>query len=154
MALEVEDGTGKDDAESYVSTADCDAYHTAMGNDWTGTDAVKEAALRKATQYIDARYTFRGEPVSEDQALSWPLQDIDWPVKALTQATCELALKALSGDLYADVEAGEVQSETVGPISVTYSRVSNGGQKRYALVDDLLAPYLRGSRYQAHIVRA
>ncbi len=155
MALVVEDGTGLDTAESYVSVSDCDAYHTKMGHDaWTGSTAVKEAALRKATQYIDARYAFLGTVVDEDQALQWPREDIDWPTKAITDATCELALRALSGALYSDVEPGQVQSETVGPISVTYARVNNGGQKRYALIDDLLAPYLSTGRSQTRLIRA
>ena len=61
MALVHEDGTGKTDAESYCSVTFADARHTAFGNStWTGADAVKEAALRKAIQlkpgWGDAHY--------------------------------------------------------------------------------------------------
>jgi hypothetical protein len=152
VALVVEDGTGMDDAEAYVSVADCATYHTAMGNTWTGTVAAKEAALRRATQYIDAMYRFRGYPENESQALAWPRYDYTWPVKAVTDATCELALRALSGALYADEDAAVVESEKVGPIEVKYAR--NMGQKRYRLVDDLLSAYVIGGRGQSRLVRA
>ena len=43
MTLTVETGAIVANANSYVSIADCDSYHTLMGNaTWTGTDAVKE----------------------------------------------------------------------------------------------------------------
>ena len=46
MAIVTEDGTGKSDAQSYLSLADADAYFTARGvSAWTGSNAVKEAAL-------------------------------------------------------------------------------------------------------------
>ena len=49
--------------------ADADAYHTAYGNTgWTGTEAAKEIALRRATQYIDSRYRFRGVRKDSDQS--------------------------------------------------------------------------------------
>ena len=60
MSLIVEDGTGLDTAESYVSVVDAGTYCTAHGlTAWTGTDGVKESALRNATQYIDTMYNFR-----------------------------------------------------------------------------------------------
>lgn len=54
MALIVEDGTGLADAESYLSVADADTYHADRNNEaWQDySTAEKEAALRKATQYI------------------------------------------------------------------------------------------------------
>ena len=56
MALVVEDGTGKTDADSYLSLVDADAYNLAhsASTDWNGAvEAVKEKALRLATQYLD-----------------------------------------------------------------------------------------------------
>ena len=73
MSIIVEDGTGLTTAVAYVAVADADAYHTAMGNTaWTGTDAAKEIALRRATQYLDNRYTYRGTRLTSTQALEWP----------------------------------------------------------------------------------
>lgn len=77
----VEDGSGKTDANSYVSVADADQYnenHDA-DSDWSGaTTAEKEAALRKGTQYIDLSYgqQWRGLKADQDQALDWPRSNV------------------------------------------------------------------------------
>lgn len=77
MALIVEDGTAKIDSESYVTTSETAAYFTARGNTvWAAatTDA-QEAALRRATEWIDRTYRtmFVGyRKLFRDQALEWP----------------------------------------------------------------------------------
>ncbi|MBA8886157.1 hypothetical protein FHW12_000348 [Dokdonella fugitiva] len=166
MTLIVEDGTGLPNAETYVSVADADAYHLAMSNAaWAAAPTpAKEGALRRAAQYIDSFYRFRGNRLSEiavpapaeQQALQWPRDIVDaWPIRELVAATCELALRALSGALFADQSGGDVVSETVGPISVTYSSSGLGGQTRYAVADALLAPFTAGgARSSLRIERA
>ena len=77
MSLIVEDGTGRADAESYASVSVADAYHTARGNTaWAAlaTTALKEAALRKATDYLGQTYGLRwkGYRMTTTQALDWP----------------------------------------------------------------------------------
>lgn len=160
MELIVEDGTGLTTADSYVSIAVADAYHTAMGNTgWTGTGAAKEIALRRATQYIDTRYTYRGVRLVSDQALEWPRSGYEsdyrpeeWPVLALKYACCEAALRALSDTLLQDVSADQVTEETVGPITVKYARKS--GQTVYPIVDSLLRKYVTGGAGMLRIERA
>lgn len=117
--------------DSLVSLVDANAYHDAMGNAWTGSDDEKEKALRRATQYLLARYRI------------WSAY-FDPVHKNVAAACCELALRALAGDLYVDVEPSAVVSETVGPISTTYAAPRNGGQTRFAIVDDLLAGLTAG----------
>lgn len=144
MAIIVEDGSSKADAESYVSVTDCTAYHAKHGGvAWDAIDN-QEAALRKATQYLDTMYKWRGTPASTTQALKWPRYDVvvdDVPLlwnvvpEKLKQACCELAAR---GDLFADVDAQHVASVKVGPIERTMSAPANGGQKRYAAVDALV----------------
>lgn len=156
MALLVEDGTGLAAADSYLSVADANAYHSAMGYaDWDGaSDATKEAALRRATQYIDARYRFRGEPLTSSQALAWPRAGYDWPQRRIQQATAELALRALAGALHSDQSTGEVARESVGPITVEYAASGLSGQTRYAIVDDLLVPLTGSGRSAVRLERA
>lgn len=158
MALITEDGTGRADAESYCSVAEAAAYHAKRGNA-DAWDAIedKEAALRKATDYLVQ--TFRGRWAgirkTEAQALDWPRYEVprmdggewwNYPDDAippeLKNATAELALKSASVNLLEDL-GPEVQSETIGPISVTY----RGGdrQTQFAAVERwlrglLLAP--------------
>lgn len=160
MTIIVEDGTGLTTAETYVSVADADAYHTAMGNTgWTGTDAAKEIALRRAAQYIDTRYTYRGVRVNLNQALEWPRSSYEtdgrtesWPVPNLKAACCEAALRALSDTLTADVSTDQVIEETVGPITVRYAAKS--GQTRYPVVDDLLRKYVLAGAGMLRLERA
>lgn len=69
---------GAVDADSYASLADATAYFTARGiTAWTGTDTVKENALRRATTYLDNQYRERwvGVRTNETQALAWPRLD-------------------------------------------------------------------------------
>lgn len=152
MALIVETGAGLVDAESYMSVAEADTYHTVMNNPlWTGSGAVKEAALRKATNYLDASYRYRGERIQFHQRLEWPRIDgthqwrWDWPVRRLKDACAELAMRALSEDLYLDTTDGAVKQETVGPITIVYDSQIRDGQKHYAIVDALLQPLAGGS---------
>jgi hypothetical protein len=105
MALTVEDGTGKTDADSYVSLVDANTYDTAHGADagWgAAADAAKEEGLRKATQYLDLAYSWRGSRTNSDQALMWPrrwlwfdgfrLAETAMP-QQLKDATVELAIQ-------------------------------------------------------------
>jgi hypothetical protein len=155
MALEVEDGTGKSTSESYVSVADASTYHTARGNTaWAAltTDALREAALRKATDYMRQAYRSRwqGYKVNEDQALDWPRYNVEVEGYAvdsdivpteIKNACAELALKASSADLNPDLTQG-VLSEQVGNIQVTYDKGSPQFV-RYRAIDAIIAPYLK-----------
>lgn len=154
--LTVEDGTGKTDADSYISTADADAYHDAIGNaTWTGSAAQKEHALRKATQYMQQVYFDRwdGYRKTSTQALDWPREDVQIKglrfVEYVTSTTipqevknacASLALRALTDDLLADEERAVI-SESVDVISTTYSEYSPQ-RKKYPEIDKMLAKYL------------
>ena len=75
MALIIETGAGLSNSDTYASLAEATAYTTAYGLPWGGSDAAKEAALRRATAFIDA--TYRGRFVGyrkfgRAQALEWP----------------------------------------------------------------------------------
>lgn len=152
MALVVEDGTGKTDAESYISVADATAYHAARGNSaWAGlaSDTVREQMLRRATDYMEQAYAiqWKGERVTDTQALSWPRSCVpgvasDIVPLAVSRACAEMALRAISGDLAPDL-SGQVKQETVGPISVTYADGARQ-QVKFQAVDNMLAGLLVG----------
>lgn len=157
---------GGPSADSYVTLAESDAYHLALGREttWVDLDAdVKEPALRKATIFLNSRYTWRGARVTSTQALAWPragivldgvsVSTLALPVP-LKSACCELALKALTSDLLTDTDAQYVESVTVGPITRKMSARGNGGQKRYAAVDALLRELVRGGSGVVEVVRA
>ena len=151
MSLIVEDGTGLAAADSYVSIADALEYHAAMGNTaWAAaTEAAQEIALRRAAQYLDTEYRYRGTRYNTAQALEWPRVNYEfdyrpevWPVAAVEQAACEAALRALTNTLRSDVSTDQVIEETVGPITVKYA--SKSGQTRYPVVSSLLRRYVIG----------
>lgn len=177
MALIVEDGTGKVDAESFISVADASTYHTARGNAaWAAlaSDTVREQNLRKATDYMEEVYRLRwaGYRKTDTQALSWPRYEVPRPDSAanasygygvgyyasdsvpdeVKKACAELALKASAGELAPDLDR-TTTSETVGPISVTYA-VGARETVKYRAIDNLLAPLLSGNANSLKVVRA
>ncbi len=155
MSLICEDGSGKSDSESYISVADASNYHTVRGNTaWAAltTDALREAALRRATDYMRQAYRSRwqGYKVNEDQALDWPRYNVvvegyaidsDIVPTEIKNACAELALRASAADLNPDLTQG-VLSEQVGSIQVTYDKASPQFT-RYRAIDAILSPYLK-----------
>lgn len=155
MALVTEDGTGLSNAESLCSVAVADARHTALGNTaWTGADAVKEAALRRATQYMMQRYRtqWKGTRLLRAQALDWPrygvirdgIYDVDTNIvpDEVANACADLALRALSDDLAPD-QARVAIREKVGPLETEYSPFASQSVA-YVAIDRALRPFLRG----------
>ena len=167
MALVVEDGSGKSDAESYVSVSDADTYvatnYTTSQSSYTSwdaaADATKEIALRRATQYVDARYdgNWRGYAYTTTQALAWPrtvaadnednYYDVDEIPQNLKDAVTELAVRIVAGDtLYADQsKPGTIKSKTVKAGVVEQSIEYQGGlspAKKYPLVEALMKPLI------------
>lgn len=136
MALVVETGSGLSTANAYVAVADVTSY--ASDRNYTAwaalTTAQKEAAIIDATLYLDAHYTFLGTRVSSTQALAWPrsgasdmsegvaISSTSVPL-AVKRSAMELAVKSSNGTALAPdlAHGGAIKSETVGPISVTYS---------------------------------
>ena len=154
----------------YGTVNDADAYHLARGNAaWTGTPAVKEAALVRASDYIDGRYRyktaagcwksmFRGVRAGgRTQTVEWPRfgafdsegNDIadDVIPDEIERATYAAALVELvsPGSLSPEyVASGQVKREKVGPVEVEYSGTATAGNMPpnrpvVPLVDDIIA---------------
>jgi len=144
MAITITVGTN-----SYVSADDADTYMTNRGSPaaWTAaSNDAKAAALIKATQYLDAVYSWRGCILSTAQALGWPRSNV-WDdegrnVTGIPQrvkdATCELALEALSSDLLASKDrGGAVRRQKVGTLEVEYEPGAPSG-KSFPIVAGIL----------------
>lgn len=158
MALVVEDGTGKSNANSYASIAEADSYQADRGGAaWAAaTDPAKTAALIKATSFIDGRCfgRFLGTfPVQSTQALQWPRTDavdsrgyrITGIVQALKEAVLEGAALFLSEDLNAAQErGGMVESVKVGPVEQKFS-VNAPAETIYPAIEQKIRPLLRES---------
>lgn len=166
MTIIVEDGTGRPDAESYVSVEGANSYHLNRGNAaWAGlaSDTVREQMLRRATDYMEQAYAgqWKGDRATDTQALSWPRSGVvvhgysvasDVVPLAVQRACAELALRAISGDLSPDLSA-QVKQETVGQISVTYADGARQ-QVKFQAVDGLLSGLLCGPAAAIKVVRA
>jgi len=169
MALEVEDGTAKSDAESYVSVAEASAYHSLRGNTlWaTMSEGEMEAALRRATDYLVQTYRdqWAGYRATTTQALDWPREEVqikdapalsyyasDQVPQGIKNACALMAFKAASGELDADQQP-PVAREKVGPIEVEYAAGARPSV-RYPAIDKMLEPFLRGGRGSIPVARA
>lgn len=167
MALEVEDGTGKANADAFVSVADCDAYCMAYGlSPWTDAPASpaedKEGAIRRATTRLSTGYSWKGARAhGRSQALAWPrsgatdgendpIADTEIPAE-LVQACCELAARELAnpGSTAPDVTLTErVRRETVGPITTEYASApvtADAARPVLLVVNDLIGGLLAAS---------
>jgi hypothetical protein len=147
MAFVPETGDIVPNANSYVTVAEADSFHADRGNTaWAATDtSMKQAALIKATDYIEQKYDgkWKGEPVVPHQSLSWPRENVptvssdEIPAK-LKQAVCILALEAITEDLNPTLaRGGLVKREKVDVIEVEYMDGASGQTTRPA-IDGLL----------------
>lgn len=150
MPFVVESGAGLSNANSYVSVADADDYHTLRNNTgWDSlSDEVKQASLLYATSHIDARYSWPGYVGNVNQSLGWPRTSaydkegriLSSVPQKLKDAVCELAL------IHATTEAinstfergGAIKAEQVGPVSVEYFDGAPSGVT-YPFLDGMLS---------------
>lgn len=170
MAIVVEDGTGRADSVAYASLAEVTAYLLAQGVDdesgWLGTDAVLEAAIVKATRYIDATYSFKGEIRIQTQALAWPRAYVtdrhgrmlaaDAVPAAVKAATAEVALLSLTTDLTPVVAATDrVARVKAGSAEVEFESGAKDQGTRITIVDRLIGDLTSGGTgYARKTVRA
>lgn len=156
MAFTVQDDDGLvSGANAYAALAWVRDYHADRGTDLSGTaDAALSAAIIRATDYIDKRYSFQGERRNRDQTTEWPRRDtydrsgylITGIPRAVLQATAELAQRALTADLLGDPtrdESGRTilsKSEGLTPMSESVTYAAGGAYTfpEYPAVDRLL----------------
>lgn len=132
MALIIEDGTAKADAQSYATVAELRAYATLRGKTVPAADADCEALLIKAMDSIESN-EFIGDRLTETQALAWPRANAvveRWPIattqipRQLVQAQCALAIEAQTVNLLPTKDInwrGARSAESVaGAVSVAY----------------------------------
>lgn len=122
--------------DTYITLENANTYHASRGNTaWTNStdDTAKEAALRKATSFLDTigRGKWKGVRATSGQALAWPRTDVvdedgydiafDAIPAALAQACAEASLRYLNGEDLLPDKTDNVASESVaGAVSVSY----------------------------------
>lgn len=173
--LIVETGVGTPNANSYLSVAEANSYHSLYGNvDWDATTTDKENALIVATQAIDLLY---GE-----QYLSWKKIESIGPLlfprlwfydnnyqivtenqipEALKRATAEIALMNLMGtDVFPQANtAGNITTSKVkvGEIEIDNAYRGKQGEVEsfsgFRKIDLILSPLLKKKKAKLFIVR-
>lgn len=151
MALIVEDGTCKPDANTYVSVETFKLYAKHRGVEPPASVAECEILLAKAwdamcegSPYMRGR-RYIGERSTRDQAGDWPRDDVEidnFPYsnaalpRYVEQAQCALACALTKVPELLPTESanasGAVIEETVGPLTVRYS---NPGRVRAVPAD-------------------
>lgn len=129
MALVVEDGTGVDGANTYVTRAGYIAYAAARGVEINDDDPA-DYQLIKAMDYLSG-LNWKGQVLVAFQPLPWPRQFVyigadvfptDEVPKDVVSAQCALAMILDAGfDIAPVFSGGLVTEDTVGPITTKYS---------------------------------
>jgi hypothetical protein len=145
MALIVEDGTLVANANTYVDDAEYTAYAAARGKTIGTNTAEREKELILAMDYIESyRKDFKGSKVSSSQALQWPRSGVyidgyltgsDEIPEELKRAQMEAAVLTRSMSLLVSKNTQNIQSETLGPMSVSYFQNGSWEQVRTDTID-------------------
>lgn len=167
MAFIVEDGTGLPNSTSYAEVSFADAYFLdRMILTWSNlTEDEKKANLIRATDYINARWghLFKGDSISETQALVFPTSAFEGIPEILKKATSEYALRASFAPLAPDIEQDPSgfqvsrKFEKVGPIEerTDFAFLGPGATRQllkpYPAADMLLRQLLRNA--QGRVIR-
>lgn len=133
MALIIEDGTGKSDAESYASAEDLALYAVKFGVTIPVEAPAQEALLRRAALAMDGM-TWKGRKSNSEQALSWPRRSIelDYEIKPdnYLPARIQYGQMAL---------AAEIHQDDIDPVekrkgAITLERVEGAVTREYATI--------------------
>ena len=172
MSLIVEDGSIVENANAYVSRADCIAYHAARGNSFNSSplDLLDNAIIR-ATTYIDNFYKGRwgGRKIQREQSLQFPREYLtdedgyeipeDEVPQEVVKATCEAALLEINNPnglnpVSNDGKRVVAESVSAGAVSSskTYSDMPET-RKTITIIEDYLKGFVT-SIYNGRIHRA
>lgn len=167
LTVITEDGTGKSDANSYVTVAEVDTYHEShlYPAAWIGASAEqKKAAVVMASRTLDAMVDWNGFRQSLGQALEWPRNNARRPgtgmsggigqgqrqargdvwesnviPKPLKDATAELSRLLLTGDRTAESETQGIKKVGLGQGAV---EVEFDASDRATIIPEHLATIL------------
>jgi len=135
MAVAVYPAPGYD---SFISLEDANKYLTDLGfakNVWDNKSTTeREAALRRATQFIYARRLLTA--ALWDITVTPPVARVHPNVAA---ATAEAARRHVEGTLYRDLDAAPILEKTVGPLTLRYAQpTAIKPAEYYPVIGDLL----------------
>jgi hypothetical protein len=128
--LIVEDNTGLENADSYISVDDAFEYFDKFGggNTFVESESNQEQALRNGTRIVDSLIRWIGKKLKEDQALEWPrtkedefgnlvLMEVPKEVK---EAVCDLAELWLNDEIRMEPKIYERYGDTAVRYAYAY----------------------------------
>ncbi len=155
MAFTLEDGTGVDGANAYVTETELGTY--TDDRSVTLADGDAEAAIIRATTFIDSTYRMRFvgyKTHGRDQGLEWPrtgvLDSQYFPIAGneipieIKNATCEAAIRELTtpDSLLADLErGGSIKMLKAGSVEIEYG-ANASAVTTYRIIDGILSGLL------------
>lgn len=167
MPVTIENGTGIENADSYVSVTEARAYAAARGLTLPVADADVEKLLVKATDYIESEKCGRYKGTRTYPAankLKWPrfgvvidgylVLENEIPIQ-LKHAQCQLAIELQTVDPTPTTSGAVVKREKVDVIEREFAIDYKSGQKPPVMtkVNLLLQPLIRGGG-MIRVVRA
>lgn len=152
MALVVEDGTGLNNSNGYISVAEYKAYADERGIDYASfsDSEIEQSIVVASSDFLEAYYNFKGDILQEDQALKLPTDIVEINAK-VKKSTCIATNLNLDGLLMivttADTQKGDIKrlKEKVDVVEseVEYREGSQQTAKvSTPVIDRLLSPYL------------
>jgi len=154
------DGDNYETANAYCSVAHADDYHSLRGNGaWAAAgNAAKQAALVKASDYLDRKYVgrFAGEPMAAD-VLAWPRRCTTYATNAIPtgikNACAEAALDALAGSLSPNIAPiGAIKRDKTDVLETEYFEPGSQFTVR-PVVDGWMRPYISSASMNVPVVR-
>jgi hypothetical protein len=161
LSLIVEDGSGKPDADAFVSLSVFQTYCTAKGYDLAAFDPelAQEPAIRRGTAYLSTAISWPGRRAhGREQSLAWPREGVEdaegWAIPSdevpveVKQATCEAAfyeLRTPNGLAPAVNLTQQVKSKQVGPMRKEFfagPMTAQAARPVLTIIRDILAPLL------------
>ncbi len=155
MAFLLEDGTGVDGANAYVTETELGTYTDDRSITLATGDA--EAAIIRATNFIDSTYRQRFvgyRTHGRDQGLEWPRTGVldaqYFPINGneipteIKFATCEAAIRELTdpGSMTADLErGGAIKLLKAGSVEIEYG-ANASAVTTYRIIDGILSGLL------------
>ena len=161
MALIIEDGTGVDNANSYISVAEARAFASLRSLILPSSDPAVEVLIIKAFDYLES-LDYKGNHANPPQSAEFPRRDLylqgvlfaqnEIPNK-LKQAQSQLTFEAVNTDLQPTGNGKEVIKEKVDVVEVQYSEKGiNVARPTFTTVNSFLKDLLKSGLSSGHLI--
>lgn len=161
MALIIEDGTGVDNANSYITVAEARAFASLRSLILPSSDSEVEVLIVKAFDYLES-LDYKGNHANPPQSAEFPRRDLylqgvlfseSQITYKLKQAQSQLTYEAVNIDLQPTGNGKEVIKEKVDVVEVQYSEKGiNVARPTFTTVNSFLKDLLKSGLSSGHLI--